>query len=128
MKRVRHTIRRKNIPSVALVSLSAQYWYDNEGNLIYSFYVRNNLDQIFKCLWNNNENESTIEPILEPGTNYNNNGNPVSLSIGQSQTITVSTIYNSVGSYNIQAFADYQNLINESNELNNIAQLNLNVN
>ena len=34
MKKIIHKIRRKEIPSIALVSLSAQQWYDNEGNLI----------------------------------------------------------------------------------------------
>jgi len=32
------------------------------------FYVRNKFDQIFKCLWNNNDNPSTIEPQFLPGT------------------------------------------------------------
>ena len=34
MKKIIHKIRRKEIPNLALVSLSAQQWYDNEGNLI----------------------------------------------------------------------------------------------
>jgi hypothetical protein len=34
VKKIIHKIRRKEIPSIALVSLSAQQWYDNEGNLI----------------------------------------------------------------------------------------------
>ena len=35
MKRIRHTIRRDNIPQVSLVSLTEQAWYDYDGNLIY---------------------------------------------------------------------------------------------
>jgi len=34
VKKIIHKIRRKEIPNLALVSLSAQQWYDNEGNLI----------------------------------------------------------------------------------------------
>ena len=34
MKKIKHIIRRKDIPKVALVSLSAQAWYDYDGNLI----------------------------------------------------------------------------------------------
>jgi hypothetical protein len=32
------------------------------------FYVKNRYDQIFKCLWNNNGGQSTVEPILQPGS------------------------------------------------------------
>ena len=32
------------------------------------FYVRNNFDQVFKCLWNNNNSASTVEPQFLPGT------------------------------------------------------------
>ena len=35
MKRIRHTIRRDNIPQVSLVSLTEQAWYDYDGNIIY---------------------------------------------------------------------------------------------
>lgn len=41
---------------------------DTNGNPLYTFYVKNRYDQIFKCLWNNNGNESTVEPYFEPGT------------------------------------------------------------
>jgi len=34
VKKIIHKIRRKEIPNLSLVSLSAQQWYDNEGNLI----------------------------------------------------------------------------------------------
>jgi hypothetical protein len=45
---------------------------DTNGNLIHTFYVKNKYDQIFKCLWNNNNRESLVEPYFEPGT-YNTN-------------------------------------------------------
>jgi hypothetical protein len=41
---------------------------DESGNLTKNFYVRNQFDQIFKCLSNNGGSHSTIEPILQPGT------------------------------------------------------------
>jgi len=40
---------------------------DTNGFLIYKFYVRNNYDQVFKCLWNNNGKLSTVMPMFEPG-------------------------------------------------------------
>ena len=46
---------------------------DENGNLVYKFYVKNKYDQVFKCLWNNNEQPSTVEPYFEPGT-YSSNG------------------------------------------------------
>ena len=45
---------------------------DANGNLIHNFYVKNKYDQVFKCLWNNNDLPSTIEPYFEPGS-YNTN-------------------------------------------------------
>lgn len=45
---------------------------DNNGNNVYNFYVKNRYDQVFKCLWNNNEQPSTVEPIFQPGS-YNTN-------------------------------------------------------
>jgi hypothetical protein len=45
---------------------------DSNGFPIYSFYVKNKYDQIFKCLWNNNGSPSLYEPYFEPGT-YNTN-------------------------------------------------------
>jgi hypothetical protein len=33
-----------------------------------NFYVRNRYDQVFKCLWNDNDTPSTVEPQLSPGT------------------------------------------------------------
>jgi hypothetical protein len=45
---------------------------DVNGNLIHNFYVKNKYDQVFKCLWNNNDLPSTIEPYFEPGS-YNTN-------------------------------------------------------
>jgi hypothetical protein len=46
---------------------------DQNGNLIYQFYVKNKYDQVFKCLWNNNGTPSTLEPYFEPGTYTTNN-------------------------------------------------------
>lgn len=45
---------------------------DINGNMIYTFYIRNRYDQVFKCLWNNNGTPSLNEPYFEPGT-YNTN-------------------------------------------------------
>lgn len=41
---------------------------DSDDIIIKQFYVRNKFDQIFKCLWNNNGNPSTVEPQFLPGT------------------------------------------------------------
>jgi hypothetical protein len=41
---------------------------DVNGNLTKIFYVRNRYDQIFKCLFNNNSEPSTVEPLLQAGT------------------------------------------------------------
>lgn len=41
---------------------------DGNGNLVKNFYVRNRFDQIFKCLFNNNGANSTVEPVLQAGT------------------------------------------------------------
>ena len=46
---------------------------DSSGLAVYHFYVKNKYDQIFKCLWNNNDQPSTIEPYFEPGT-FTDNG------------------------------------------------------
>lgn len=48
--------------------LSDMFTTDNNGVLNQSFYVRNSFDQVFKCLWNNNGNPSTVEPQFLPGT------------------------------------------------------------
>jgi hypothetical protein len=45
---------------------------DENGILIKNFYIKNSFDQVFKCLWNNNNQPSTIEPYFQPGT-YNSN-------------------------------------------------------
>jgi hypothetical protein len=39
-----------------------------DGFLIKRFYVRNRFDQVFKCLWNNNNAPTTVEPQFLPGT------------------------------------------------------------
>ncbi len=39
-----------------------------DGSLVREFYVKNRFDQVFKCLWNNNDGLSTVEPVFEPGT------------------------------------------------------------
>jgi hypothetical protein len=38
------------------------------GTIAQRFYVKNRYDQVFKCLWNNNDGDSTVEPYFEPGT------------------------------------------------------------
>jgi hypothetical protein len=45
---------------------------DENGLLVHIFYIKNKYDQVFKCLWNNNDQPSTVEPYFEPGT-YNTN-------------------------------------------------------
>jgi hypothetical protein len=46
---------------------------DGAGNLIKRFYIRNKYDQVFKCLWNNNDAEATDEPFFQPGSYGTNN-------------------------------------------------------
>jgi hypothetical protein len=46
---------------------------DDNGFLKYPFYVKNQYDQVFKCLWNNNGGPSLYEPYFEPGTYGTNN-------------------------------------------------------
>jgi len=46
---------------------------DSYSRLFLKFYVRNRYDQVFKCLWNNNDGESTDEPFFQPGTYGTNN-------------------------------------------------------
>ena len=46
---------------------------DENGFLTNKFYVKNRYDQVFKCLWNNNDEPSTVEPKFEPGTYGTNN-------------------------------------------------------
>ena len=46
---------------------------DENGYLIYPFYVKNRYDQVFKCLWNNNGAPSQFEPFFQPGTYQTNN-------------------------------------------------------
>ena len=41
---------------------------DSNGILTKNFYIRNRFDQVFKCLWNNNNGASTVEPEFLPGT------------------------------------------------------------
>ena len=43
------------------------------GLLVLKFYVRNRYDQVFKCLWNNNDEPSTQEPFFQPGSYGTNN-------------------------------------------------------
>jgi hypothetical protein len=45
---------------------------NTEGLFVRNFYVKNRYDQVFKCLWNNNNSASTSEPYFQPGT-YNAN-------------------------------------------------------
>jgi hypothetical protein len=46
---------------------------DGNGNRLYNFYIRNQYDQVFKCLWNSNGQPSTVEPYFEPGSYGTNN-------------------------------------------------------
>jgi hypothetical protein len=46
---------------------------DENGNLVYNFYVKNRYDQVFKCLWNGNGAAATDEPMFTPGTYGTNN-------------------------------------------------------
>lgn len=46
---------------------------DENGFLIYEFYIKNRFDQVFKCLWNNNGGPATDEPYFQPGTYTSNN-------------------------------------------------------
>lgn len=46
---------------------------DQYGNPVLNFYVKNSYDQVFKCLWNNNDAPSTVMPLFTPGT-YGTNG------------------------------------------------------
>jgi len=41
---------------------------DQNGFLVYNFYIKNSYDQVFKCLWNNNGALSTVMPFFQPGT------------------------------------------------------------
>ena len=43
------------------------FQYDSNGIMDNIFYVRNSYDQIFKCLFNNNNSDSTVEPVIQPG-------------------------------------------------------------
>jgi hypothetical protein len=44
-----------------------------DGTPVYTFYVKNSYDQVYKCLWNNNDSPSLVEPIFQPGTYGTNN-------------------------------------------------------
>lgn len=46
---------------------------DSNDYLVRYFYVKNRYDQVFKCLWNNNDSAATDEPYFEPGTYSTNN-------------------------------------------------------
>jgi hypothetical protein len=46
---------------------------DINGFLKLDFYVRNQYDQVFICLWNNNGGLSTNQPYFQPGTYGTNN-------------------------------------------------------
>ena len=41
---------------------------ESNGTIARRFYIRNRYDQVFKCLWNNDGEPSTVEPLFEPGT------------------------------------------------------------
>jgi hypothetical protein len=46
---------------------------DGVKRLIRRFYIRNKYDQVFKCLWNNNNSQATDEPFFQPGSYGTNN-------------------------------------------------------
>lgn len=41
---------------------------NEDGTNAKKFYVKNRFDQVFKCLWNDNDSPSTVEPFFQPGT------------------------------------------------------------
>jgi hypothetical protein len=41
---------------------------DTNGTILRRFYIKNRFDQVFKCLWNNNDGVVSTEPYFEPGT------------------------------------------------------------
>jgi hypothetical protein len=45
---------------------------NEDGSAAYNFYIKNQYDQVFKCLWNANDSPATSEPYFEPG-NYGTN-------------------------------------------------------
>lgn len=49
------------------------YEKDQNGFLVRKYYVRNRYNQVFKCLWNNNNQSSTDEPYFQPGSYGTNN-------------------------------------------------------
>ena len=49
------------------------YALDQNGYLLYTFYVKNRYDQVFKCLWNANRTPSVDEPYFQPGSYQTNN-------------------------------------------------------
>jgi len=97
---------------ISLTGLSVMYPSNpSAGDLVwFTFDIRNtgfvNLNNIF---W---------EFIAGDGNVYVSSS-PISLAVGQPYSITTTNIYGQAGSYNAAARADYQNLINEINELNN---------
>jgi hypothetical protein len=46
---------------------------DQNGFLVYKFYIKNRFDQVFKCLWNNDGGVVSDEPYFQPGTYTSNN-------------------------------------------------------
>jgi len=57
----------------AYVDDADMYALDQNGYLLYTFYVKNRYDQVFKCLWNSNGSESLNEPFFQPGSYQTNN-------------------------------------------------------
>ena len=57
----------------AYVDDADMYALDENGYLLYTFYVKNRYDQVFKCLWNSNRAESINEPFFQPGSYQTNN-------------------------------------------------------
>lgn len=46
---------------------------DQNGFLVRKFYIKNRFDQVFKCLWNNDDGVVSDEPYFQPGTYTSNN-------------------------------------------------------
>ena len=57
----------------AYVDDADMYALDQNGYLLYTFYVKNRYDQVFKCLWNSNRAASINEPFFQPGSYQTNN-------------------------------------------------------
>lgn len=81
---VKHILSNDISPVIERINWTSGITYDyyrddidmfqktTEGKLQYQFYIKNKYDQVFKCLWNNNNQSSIDEPYFQPGS-YNTN-------------------------------------------------------